>query len=305
MKKFSFLVFITISLLIINGCSSSSTEEKSDKSSGEKVEVSNEKKAEGNMDQEKENQQQEKTEKIPFKLDDFKIEVIPTGEIDSAGGVAYSYKVTNNSSIPVKTLYADVKIEFEDGQSEVKSLTIANTLMKGDSLNRPGLKIYPKPVSKIKSYQLLKYKIIDTKGTYYEADPKLKSIEKTWEQSVEVVNNPPFKLNDFTIEVKPTGEVDAFGGVVYSYEMKNNSSMPVKSFLAQVKFEFEDGQNIVDTINIDNTIMNGETFGESGERVHPVPVSKIKSYQLISYKIVDKEGKGYKVDTQLNEVTNY
>ncbi|WP_409304706.1 hypothetical protein [Peribacillus sp. SCS-155] len=311
MKKYNVFIILIILFsftLFMGGCSSSTNGSKSTESSkstegsestqgsnGQKVEVSTENK----------NIKSEEKQKIPFKIDDFVLNVTPTGEIDSAGGVYYSYQIKNNSPIPVQVMELNINLEFENGQSLVDNIIIPNTLMNGQSVGGSNETVYPEPASKIKSYQLLGYKVLDANGVLYVADLQLKKIDVNDSNRMSgVIENPPFKIDDFVLNVTPTGEIDSAGGVYYSYQIKNNSPIPVQTMELNVKLEFENGQSLVDNIIIPNTLMNGQSVGGSNETVYPEPASKIKSYQLLGYKVLDANNNIYNVDTQLKLVKN-
>lgn len=240
---------------------------------------------------------------IPFELDDIVLEITPSGEIDSAGGVYYSYAVENNSSIPVKEMRLNVKLEFEDGQNLVETISVRDTIMDGESMGGSRLTVYPDPESHISSYQLIGYELIDSEGATYVADLQLETVDvMETSASNNVVEDVAFKIDDFVLTVKPSGEIDSAGGVYYSYEIENNSSIPAKEMILHVKFEFENGASLVDRISVRDTLMNGESTGNSRQTVYPDPATKIKSYQLIGFEITDKDDQTYLVDTQLNLV---
>jgi hypothetical protein len=240
---------------------------------------------------------------IPFNAKDFIVEINPTGVIDSAGGVEYTYSIKNNSKIPVQELSADVKFEFEQGESMVDSVNLYTTLIEGESVHDTAT-VYPEPASKIKSYTVIAYEVLDKEGNYYEVDLQLDTIDTYGYGANETTEDYPFKIEDFAIEVTPTGKIDTAGGVEYTFNAKNNSPIPVKEISFDVKLELEDGRNVVDNISIYDTLMNGESVGDT-ETVYPVPPAKIKSYELIGYSITDKDDNVYEVDPRLKLVQTY
>ena len=298
-ERISIFMLIILSVLIIGGCSSSPKDSTPSEGSNNTKEVEIEVDSATVEQTEEDNVE---TPIIPFSIEDFLVEITPTGEIDSAGGVRFSYSIQNNSPIPVQEFSADIKFEFEDEQSMVNSINMYTTIMNAQSVGDSGETIYPEPVSKIKSYKVIAYQIIDSTGTEYEVDLQLETIKVTESVVSETIDNLEFEIEDFVVEIIPTGEIDSAGGVRYSYKVQNNSSIPVKEIDLDVRFSFEDGQSLVDNISIYDTLMNGESLGDSGETIYPEPATKIKSYQLIGYQITDKDDNEYYVDTQLNLV---
>jgi hypothetical protein len=236
---------------------------------------------------------------IPFELTDFVVEVIPTDEIDSAGGVGYTYNVENNSDIPVRRFEADIRFEFEDGQSLVRGVTMRNTIMDGEVVGSTIERVYPEPASPIGEYRIIAYSLVDQEGLEYEVDLQLETVEVSHYRLTEVAQDVEFNIEDISIEIIPSGKIDSAGGVEYTYNVENNSTIPLKRIELDVKMTFENEVSQVRGITIRDTLMNGESIGGK-ERVYPEPTAKIKSYKLIGYELTDREDNTYKVDTQLN-----
>ncbi|MFC5466829.1 hypothetical protein [Lederbergia graminis] len=112
----------------------------------------------------------------------------------------------------------------------------------------------------------------------------------------------PFNLEDFVVDITPNGNINSADGVEFAFTVQNNSPIPVREFSADVKFELEDGQSMIDTVEIYTTILAGETVGDSTENIYPEPASLIKSYEVIAYDIIDEGGLLYEVDLQLNTI---
>ena len=293
MKRIIALSLAVMTVLFMFGCGGTDeTEDKENNSNN------------ANVTETAENNSEEKAEsKIPFKKEDFVVEITPNGEIDSAGGVEYSYTIENKSSIPVQEFAANVKFEFEDGQKMMETIGMYTTIMDGEKVGVANETTYPEPASKIKSHEMVSYQLLDENGTYYDVDLQLDTVDKDDYGLPDATDEVPFALDDFTVEIKPNGNIDSAGGVEYSYEIQNNAEIPVKEISFDVKFEFEDGQSLVDTIGTYETLMNGDKVGESNMTTYPEPASKIKSYKIIGYQLLDKNNLYYDVDTQL-EIVN-
>lgn len=296
MKKYLFLFFLSF-ILFLSACSTSNT-------SSEKTE-DNQTEETDKTKQEEEVVKETKEKEIPFSINDFVLEITHTGAIDSAGGVEYSYNIKNNSPIPVQAFSADVKFEFEDGQTMVETIDMATTIMNGEAIGASQATVYPEPASKIKSYNVVSYSVLDKDGTLYELDLQLETATITEYGVNNISTGGGFNIDDFSVEITPSGEIDSAGGVVYSYAIHNNSPIPAKALTLDVAIEFENGIKLVESISTDGTLMNGDSVGNSNQTTYPEPASKIKSFKLIGYQITDKDDITYNVDTQLKLVELY
>lgn len=291
MNRIIALSLTIFSILLIYGCGGTDeTEDKENNSQNAEITET------------AENSSESEESEIPFKKEDFVVEITPNGEIDSAGGVEFSYTIENNSSIPVQEFSADVKFVFEDGQKMVETIGMYTTIMDGEAVGESNETTYPEPASKIKSYEVVSYQLLDENGTYYDVDLQLDTIDYEEYGLPDATDEVPFDLEDFTVELTPNGEIDSAGGVEYSYEIQNNSDIPVKEINFDVKIEFEDGQSLVENIATYDTLMNGDKVGESNMTTYPDPASKIKTFKIIGYQLLDKNNLFYDVDTQLGLV---
>ncbi|MBB6452611.1 hypothetical protein HNQ94_001057 [Salirhabdus euzebyi] len=304
MKKVSIVLLSFVFILFIGGCGESPEQTEQDENNEEGVTESapeNEVEEQEQMEKPTEEQQSE----VPFYADDFVVEIIPNGNIDSAGGVEYSYNIQNNSDIPVQEFSATVKLEFEDGQTMTEDIDMYTTILAGESIGDSNNTVYPEPASLIKSYEVIAYNVLDAEGTYYEVDLQLETAD-IYEYGFEnVIDDVAFNIEDFTLEITPNGNIDSAGGVEYSYNIENNSPIPAKQISFDVKMTFENGVTLVEDISVYDTLMNGDSVGESNATVYPEPASPLESYKIIGYEITDKDDYIYDVDTQLNIVTVY
>ncbi|MFC4025215.1 hypothetical protein ACFOUV_15575 [Oceanobacillus longus] len=299
-KRLSMVITGMIAVLIISACGSSSdnnkaTDTKKETSGSEVVEVAVE--AEEPVENE--------VPEVPFAAEDFVVEITPNGNIDTAGGVEYSFTVQNNSSIPVQEFSADIKLEFEDGQKMMETVDIYTTILDGETIGDSSATVYPEPASLITSYEVISYQLLDENGIYYDIDLQLGTIDASdygmWDLSEQI----PFSIEDFTVVINPSGHIDTAGGVEYAYEIENNSVIPAKEISFDVLMEFENGIKQVESISEYDTLMNGDIIGDSNATVYPEPAAKIKSYKIIGYQITDKDNIYYDVDTQLGIVEAY
>lgn len=296
MKRFFILILSIFTFFMLSGCG---TEEDADNAQ-ENGTAENSEKVEVDSEEEKKEKEDSDT---AFNKEDFVVEITPTGVIDTAGGVEYTYNIQNNSSVPAREFNADIKFEFEDGQTMVDSINMYTTIMDGESIGDAET-VYPEPASKIKSYEVIAYQLLDKEGKFHEVDLQLDTIDTSDYGMVNSVDDAPFKIEDFAIEITPSGKIDTAGGVEYTYNALNNAPIPAKEISYDVRFEFENGASMVDSIYIYDTLMNGSSVGDT-ETVYPEPASKIKSYQLIGYQITDKDDQVYDVDTRLNIVETF
>lgn len=299
MKKLTYSIMALTFVLFLAGCNTDQTEPNENQEEGA---AENTPETENELTEES---GEPKDSELPFFADDFVLEITPTGNIDSAGGVEYGYNIQNNSEIPVQEFSATVKFEFEDGQTLMEDVDMYTTILAGESIGDSNNTIYPEPASLIKSTEMIDYSILDEEGTYYEVDLQLETAD-IFEYGFEnIVDEVDFELEDFVLEVTPNGNIDSAGGVEYSYNIENNSPIPVKEISFDVKFTFENGMTLVEDISSYETLMNGDSIGDSNQTVYPEPASPIKSYKVIGYEITDKDNNLYDVDTQLNIVTVY
>ncbi len=242
---------------------------------------------------------------VPFAAEDFVVEITPNGNIDTAGGVEYSFTVQNNSSIPVQEFTADVKLEFEDGQKMMETVRIYTTIMDGETVGDSTETVYPEPASLITSYEVVSYQLLDAKGIYYDVDLQLETIDYSDYGMWDISDQIPFSIEDFTVIITPNDHIDTSGGVEYAYEIHNDSEIPVKDISFDILMEFENGIIQVESISEYNTLMNGDFIGDSNETVYPEPAANIKSHKIIGYQITDKDNIYYDADTQLGIVEAY
>ena len=259
MKKYLFLAILS-SILFLSACTSSNESSSGNPSAGEKEPAAAQETVVSDSKEEEKKEDDSSDNELAFNPDDFIVELTPSGEIDSAGGVEFSYNIQNNSTIPVQRFDGDVKIEFEDGQTMVETITMRTTIMNGEAVGGRD-KVYPEPASKIKSYNLIAYELIDNVGTEYNVDLQLGVAEISERGMQDISNNVEFNIDDFIVELTPSGEIDSAGGVGFSYNIQNNSSIPVKRISLDVLMEFENGIRVVDDITSRDTLMNGDSTG--------------------------------------------
>ncbi|WP_026907644.1 hypothetical protein [Paucisalibacillus globulus] len=293
-KRLSLIITAMLLVLMISACGTSSEKKedadaKEEKGGSEAVEV----------------EEEQKENDVPFSIGDFVVEINPNGNIDSAGGVEFAFTIQNNSSIPIQEFSADVNFEFENGQKMTDTVEVYTTILDGEAVGNSAVTIYPEPASQIKSYDVIAYQVLDENGIYYDVDLQVETISFSDYGMWDVSDETSFDVEDFTVVITPNGNIDSAGGVEYSYEIQNNSEIPVQEISFDVLMEFENGIKQVETISIYNTLMNGDVVGDSGITAYPEPAAKIKSYKIIGYQITDKDNIYYDVDSQLGIVEAY